>query len=387
MIDAMPRNQAFHSHPMFSCSSTPLLASGRECRPDSVDVGCEYATPHSVSSAAVIPQGRTPGQNERERDVSKGIEQDRSTDVSEGWNTKLPPLSTSSDSGRDGRITKPPPIATKQLDASFDSCKDGASTPTTAAAAAVAAAEHEKTKRDLARVSYELDVLKVDKSKLEHQVFTLRDQLADKDSRIVVLQQDLASQVETKTAGTQNKEEHQLRNENQSLEHRLEEMRSQSLKCEEENRSLRCQTAMSDDRIAKLEDELQAETEKARKTEGARNNWYKLYFQQNRENHSLQRVVEEQRNTIWDLEVALKQERAASRVASPGDYFKMMKANEPMNIQQQNVELKKELATMKQTLDNALYQMTPSEPETMSSLKVPGTTRSTLGKDDLPARW
>lgn len=285
-------------------------------------------------------------------------------------------------------MTKPPPLASKQLEASFDSSKDGASTPTTAAAAAVAAAELEKTKRELARASYELDVIKVDKSKLEQEVFTLKDQLLEQDVRIGSLQQELAAQREIKVIGFQKDQEQLLRSEICSLEQRLEDMRAQKQKCEEEKHNLWRESTMSEDRIVKLEDELHVEKEKANTAEGARNNWYKLYFQQNRDNHSLQRAVEEQRTTIWDLEVALKQERVAAQIASPGDYFKLMKASEPMNLQQQNVELKRELENMRQTLDNALYQMAPSEPDTMSSMRIPGTTRSMLGKDEqLSSRW
>lgn len=267
---------------------------------------------------------------------------------------------------KDGQSLKPlgQPCKESETSSDFGRETNGASTPTVEASAAVATAEHEKTKRELARVSYELDAVKVDKSKLEQEVLELKEKLSDQDKAN-------ARVVEDKDA-----QELPLRAEIRSLEQKLDQMRLQRNSFDEEKRNLRCEVTMAEDKILKLEDELQRALEKFKKAEGARNNWYNMYFQRNRDNHALQRAVEEHRNTIWDLETAAKQERAAAKVMTPGDYFKMMKASEPMNLQQQNVELKRELDKARQDLDNVLYQ-----------LAAPRSTRSMMSKEDLPPRW
>lgn len=258
--------------------------------------------------------------------------------------------------------------------------KDGASTPT----AAAAAAEHEHTKRELARVSYELDVAKVDKSKLEQEVSTLRDKESDQELRINALERELElAKKEPKVNANQKEQELALRraeSEKRSWENQLERMRQQKTKFEEEARNLRCEVATSDDKLRSLEDELQKERERGKKAES----WYKQYSQRHRENFNLQKTIEEQKNTIWHLEMASKQESATAKIASPGDFFKMMKANEPMNIQQQNAELKRELEKMRADLDAVLSQM-PQRTESSFSRPfeapmegpVPWTSRTT----------
>jgi len=247
-------------------------------------------------------------------------------------------------------------------------------------------ANSESCRRELAKVRYDYDCAVADKEQLEEAKntgFAQRDAALEKlRERVAEAERELQAQVQANCGQAESSERElnwlrpvadaarRLEGEKRTVEAELDKVREQlrkvteearkaseqQHKAEQERNDLRC-------RLAVAEDKAEGARLKLRDVEQEAQRWQQERTLVEKEKAAAQKRLDEVQREQLLLESRLRQEKTLAKVVTPGDYLRMMKANEKESLSKEHSQLKRELAKTTCDLELCIAKIRDQERE------------------------